>query len=98
MPVPKGKERIYGVIVGKNINEGQSLTQAKHIADKAMKDKTVNDKALPKGYGTSGSSYKSFSSGNKEGQASKTNNTGTPKASHGVCKSCGRASCNMGYH
>lgn len=28
----------------------------------------------------------------------KSNNTGTPKASHGTCPSCGRTSCNMGYH
>lgn len=37
MPVPKKKQRIYGIIVGKNINEGKSLEAAKNIADRAIK-------------------------------------------------------------
>jgi len=36
MPVPKGKEKQYGMIVGKNINAGKSLAEAKDIADSAV--------------------------------------------------------------
>jgi len=36
MPVPKGKQKLYGKIVGKNINEGKSLEKAKGIADRAV--------------------------------------------------------------
>lgn len=39
MPVPKSKQKLYGKIVGKNINDGKSLEQAKDIADKAVKVK-----------------------------------------------------------
>lgn len=37
MPVPKSKQKKYGMIVGKNINEGKSLEAAKDIADRAIK-------------------------------------------------------------
>jgi hypothetical protein len=36
MPVPKGKQKLYGMIVGHNINIGHSLESAKNIADKAI--------------------------------------------------------------
>jgi len=36
MPVPKSKEKLYGKIVGSNINRGKSLTDAKQIADRAI--------------------------------------------------------------
>jgi hypothetical protein len=36
MPVPKGKEKLYGKIVGVNINRGRSLAAAKDIADRAV--------------------------------------------------------------
>ena len=48
-PVAKGKQEIYGRIVGHNINQGKSLEAAKHIADKAVKHRGVNDKGLSKG-------------------------------------------------
>lgn len=41
MPVPKSKQKAYGVIVGKNINEGKSLEESKGIADRAVKHKGV---------------------------------------------------------
>ena len=37
MPVPKGKQKKYGKIVGANINRGKSLEEAKDIADRAVK-------------------------------------------------------------
>jgi len=46
MPVPKTKKKIYGVIVGANINRGKSLSESKKIADKAVKKRSVNDKQL----------------------------------------------------
>lgn len=39
MPVPKGKEKLYGKIVGANINRGKTLSQAKSIADRAVVSK-----------------------------------------------------------
>jgi len=36
MPVPKGKEELYGKIAGHMQNLGKSLTEAKNIADKAV--------------------------------------------------------------
>jgi len=36
MPVPKDKEKLYGQIVGHNINSGKSFSKAKAIADKAI--------------------------------------------------------------
>jgi hypothetical protein len=48
MPVPKGKKKVFGIIVGANINRGKSLAQAKTIADKAIKHKGVNDKKVKK--------------------------------------------------
>lgn len=36
MPVPKGKQELYGKIVGHNINTGHSMKEAKKIADKAV--------------------------------------------------------------
>lgn len=48
MPVPKKKQRIYGIIVGKNINEGKSLETAKDIADRAIKHEPKKKKK--KGY------------------------------------------------
>ena len=39
MPVPKGKEKLYGKIVGANINRGKSLEDAKDIADRAVSKK-----------------------------------------------------------
>ena len=39
MPVPKGKQKLYGKIVGANINRGKSLAEAKRIADRAVKAK-----------------------------------------------------------
>lgn len=47
MPVPKDKEKLYGMIVGKNINEGKSLEASKNIADRAIigkKDKASSNK------------------------------------------------------
>lgn len=38
MPVPKGKEKIYGKIVGHLQNLGYSRTVAKQKADKAIAD------------------------------------------------------------
>lgn len=49
MPVPKGKKKVYGRIVGANINRGLSLEEAKDIADRAVKHKEVKDKGLKKG-------------------------------------------------
>ena len=37
MPVPKGKERAYGAIVGKHINDGKDPAEAKDLADRALK-------------------------------------------------------------
>lgn len=42
MPVPKDKEKLYGKVVGKNINEGKSMEQAKQIADKAVSSPKVS--------------------------------------------------------
>lgn len=36
VPVPKDKEKLYGMIVGKNINSGKSLEASKNIADRAI--------------------------------------------------------------
>lgn len=46
MPVPKGKQKVYGAIVGKNINTGKSMEESKNIADRAVKHKEVSDKNL----------------------------------------------------
>jgi hypothetical protein len=43
-PVPKNKQKTYGKIVGKNINEGKSLEESKDIADEAVKKKKENPK------------------------------------------------------
>lgn len=50
MPVPEGKQELYGKIVGHNINTGHSLSEAKDIADKAVskKDKRMKCKACGK--------------------------------------------------
>lgn len=48
MPIEKGKQEVYGRIVGHEINEGMSLEKAKNIADRAVKHKDVNDKGLTK--------------------------------------------------
>lgn len=48
MPVPAGKKKMYGVIMGANINRGKSKAQAKAIAEKAMMDPKVSDKKLKK--------------------------------------------------
>lgn len=37
MPVPKDKQKLYGKIVGFNINHGKSAEEAKKIADAAIK-------------------------------------------------------------
>lgn len=43
MPVPKGKEKKYGLIAAHMQNEGYSYDEAKNIADKAvMKKKSKN--------------------------------------------------------
>lgn len=39
MPVPKGKEDLYGKIVGHMINTGHNREESKNIADRAVKDK-----------------------------------------------------------
>jgi len=39
MPVPKGKQELYGKVVGHMINLGKSTEAAKDIADKAVKVK-----------------------------------------------------------
>lgn len=36
MPVPKGKQELFGKIIGANINQGRTLAEAKKIADKAV--------------------------------------------------------------
>lgn len=36
MPIAKGKEEVYGKIVGRNIKKGKSLRKAKAIADDAV--------------------------------------------------------------
>lgn len=41
MPVPKKKQKVYGVIVGAMRNKGKSLEEAKDIADRAVKHKEV---------------------------------------------------------
>lgn len=41
MPVPRSKRKAYGVIVGKNINEGKSVEEAKDIADRAIQHKSA---------------------------------------------------------
>jgi len=38
MPIPKSRERTYGIIVGSLQNKGFSLAEAKKKADKALKD------------------------------------------------------------
>jgi len=48
MPVPKSKQKVYGQIVGHNINQGKSMEAAKNIADRAVMHKDVNDKSLIK--------------------------------------------------
>ena len=50
MPVPKNKQKSYGVIVGANMNRGMTLDEAKNIADRAIKHKEVSDKKLDKKY------------------------------------------------
>jgi hypothetical protein len=40
MPVPKGKEKLYGKIVGHLQNLGFSYETAKNKTDKAIKDST----------------------------------------------------------
>lgn len=37
MPIPPGKAKLYGKILGKNINLGKSPAQAKAIAEAAIK-------------------------------------------------------------
>ena len=39
MPVPKGKRRKFGLIVGRMINLGKSPRQAKRIADRAIRSR-----------------------------------------------------------
>lgn len=46
MPVPKGKQKIYGRILGRMINSGKSKDEAKDIADRAVKHKEVKDSNL----------------------------------------------------
>lgn len=41
MPVPKKKQKAYGVIVGAMQNKGKSMEESKDIADKAIKHKEV---------------------------------------------------------
>ena len=48
MPIEKGKQEVYGRIVGHEINQGMSLEKAKNIADRAVKHKDVSDKKLTK--------------------------------------------------
>lgn len=46
MPVPKGKQELYGKVVGRNINAGKSLAAAKKIADRAIaSEQRKNDEA-----------------------------------------------------
>ena len=44
MPVPKKLQKAYGKIVGKFINEGLSLEEAKKKADSAIKHKIKSKK------------------------------------------------------
>ena len=46
MPVPEGKQKIYGRIVGSMVNRGHTMADAKKIADKATSKRGVNDKGL----------------------------------------------------
>lgn len=48
MPVPKGKKKAYGVIIGAMLNKGKSKKAAKAIAEKAMKSPKVTDKKFKK--------------------------------------------------
>ncbi len=48
MPVPKGKQSLYGKIAGHMQNLGKSLSEAKNIADRAVgvkKGKKLNSKS-----------------------------------------------------
>lgn len=45
MPVPKGKERLYGKVAGRMQNAGYSYEEAKNIADKAVSSKRSKGKA-----------------------------------------------------
>lgn len=38
-PVPKSKQKQYGIIIGANINRGKSAEEAKRIAEKWLRDK-----------------------------------------------------------
>jgi len=40
MPVPKGKEEMYGKVLGHNRNMGKSMEESKAIADRAVKSKS----------------------------------------------------------
>ena len=48
MPVPKKKEKAYGVIVGAMQNKGKSLNDAKNIADKAIKSPKLKEQSFKK--------------------------------------------------
>jgi len=48
-PVPEGKQKIYGRIVGAMVNRGHTQEDAKKVADKAVKHRGVNDKGLTPG-------------------------------------------------
>ncbi len=45
MPVPKGKQKLYGKVAGAMQNKGYSYEEAKEIADKAVKSKKSKKKA-----------------------------------------------------
>lgn len=44
MPVPKGKQKLYGKIAGHMQNEGYSYEESKDIADKAVMKKPSKKK------------------------------------------------------
>lgn len=39
MPIPKGKSKLYGLVIGRMRNLGKSKKQAKSIAERAVRSK-----------------------------------------------------------
>lgn len=44
MPVPKGKEKLYGKVIGSCYNQGGSKAKCKSRADRAVKSKRAKKK------------------------------------------------------
>ena len=44
MPIPKGKSKLYGLVIGRMLNLGKSRKAAKSIAERAVRSKRKRKK------------------------------------------------------